>query len=224
MPSRRRNKRTKGRSKGSGSMSAVVSELKQLVTVARQQALYPQPNTVDVPFPSMKGKVYSIVAGYTVGAITIGTTSTAGAFSFSLNSLPSVSAFSGCFDQFRVLHWELNFLPVVATNLPSGTPLYTCLDFDDANTPTAEIAQRDTAMAAPVNTFFSRSLCPRIAVAAYGGAFTQFANLPGTTWVDMVSASTQYYGLKYFSTTTNATAVQIYSIMGKVHLQFKKTF
>jgi len=201
------------------------SMMKELLSFQRQQVRFGAPTTPDIMYPLIKQHTYSVSVAYTIGSLNVGTTSTAGAYSFTLNSLPSVAAFSGCFDRYKVLEWNIQFNPVSQATYPSSGPLYTAIDYDDANTPTSEIAQRDTALAVPIGVYFERTLAPRLALSAYSGAFTSFANASGAaTWIDVASPGTQFYGIKFFSTTTNATAVSVYTVSARVHLIFKNNF
>ncbi len=50
---------------------------------------------------------------------------------------------------------------------------------------------------------------PHLAIGAYSGAFTSFANTNSTQWVDANSPSVQYYGVKYGWTNLGGAALNI---------------
>lgn len=214
-------RRPQSRSRGD---SKVTADLDQLAVYQRQQLRYGAPAVLDIVYPSLKQKTYTFSINYNAGAITLGTVNLAQSYNFQLSALPLSSSFTNMFDRYRVLMWQLQFNPV---NMPTAmytAPIVTAIDYDDASTPSAEIQQRDTALTVPIGQYFERTLQPRLAVAAYSGAFTSYANMPSNTWIDSGSPSVQFYGIKIFSYQTTATNTNIYNVSARVLLQFKNNF
>jgi hypothetical protein len=158
------------------------------------------------------------------------------ALGIALNILPGYAEFTSLFDQYRIMMVEVTFYSPYVTIQATATPklmLHTVNDYDDytAVTPTAmqeyeTYQQRDLSFGKPIHFSFK----PRVALAAYSGAFTSYAN-QGNQWLDVASPAVQHYGLKYalemvFSTggrNTNvlmnwATCVRT---CVKYHLQFR---
>lgn len=119
--------------------------------------------------------------------------------SFNLNQHPEVSAFSTVFDQYCIpaVSILIRGSENVATNTGGNSPrIYTVLDHDDPN------VLAISAMKAYANCYEQRAcdsvtriLYPRIAQAAYSGAFTSFAN--ARAWIDAASPNVQHYSFKW---------------------------
>jgi hypothetical protein len=127
---------------------------------------------------------------------------TDGALVFQLVQLSNVTAFTSIFDQYRIDMVQVSFSPRVNAAVPTsptGTimpKLYTGLDYDDASTTTiAALLDYQSLVITPPCMGVVRTVKPRIAIAAYSGAFTSFANQE--SWVDCGSTAVQHYGLKY---------------------------
>jgi len=127
---------------------------------------------------------------------------TAGAFapssrSFALSDFASATAYLGLFDQYRFEQIEV-WISLPAVNGTSAFPtLYSCVDLDDANSPSG-VGQIQDHMGAiitdgPAGHYHKWK--PHMAVAAYSGVFTSFSNMP-PTWIDSASPAVQHYGLK----------------------------
>jgi len=119
---------------------------------------------------------------------------------FSLDGVTNYSEFSSLFDQFRIKKIRLHISPLSNAPYPSlvaPSPLYIAPDFDNATLPasvTEVIEKSGVRILSPKDsTVFE--FTPRIAVAAYQGALTAFANQ--TSWVDCSYHATQFYGIKY---------------------------
>jgi hypothetical protein len=134
---------------------------------------------------SLTGNVTSSAVSETDGAIT-----------FQLNNLSGYTTLTSLFDQYRIVGITVRFYPSQPYTAATGQ-LFTAFDYDDATAvPIATLVQRDTLKVAPANAYFERSLVPRLAIAAYAGAFTSFGNTQGL-WIDSGSPGVVHYGLKY---------------------------
>lgn len=133
-----------------------------------------------------------------LNAVTITNTTapadTTGSFSFRLSDLPDYTEFTNLFDEYKFSRVEVSFVPTSPTNY-SG-PLYTVIDYDDAVVATiAQLSEYQTLQISGSGAMTKRTLVPKIAVAAYSGAFTSYA--PQASWVDCSSPGVLWYGLKY---------------------------
>jgi hypothetical protein len=155
----------------------------------------------------------------------------AGTYNFQLGNCPGYADFAATFDMYRLRAAAIMFSPMITTNTSAATAVYlprlfTCLDYDDANTVTrAQIQQYDTCVVSPPGSGIVRVLDPHMAVAAYAaGAFTSFANMENE-WIDMASAAVQHYGVKYVveGGATGQTVLQTYTITVTMFWEFKAT-
>ena len=124
----------------------------------------------------------------------------------SLSGLPNYDEFTKLFDQYRITRWEIFFSfdrngsECGDSGTQRGLPYLTVVrDFDDANvlTTLAAYSQYDpcyhTRLDKPLIKY---SIVPHIAMAAYSGAFTSYANRQ-LQWIDVGSADVIHYGYKY---------------------------
>lgn len=148
------------------------------------------------------------------------TSSTTGSTAFgsysvygTLDCLPNYTEFSTLFDRYKIVGMSMKFLmfntgaltgaAVSATYSQSGILWHGITDYDDATAPPAteagiqqlrEYESYKVKNALVANTI--KQYCrPKLAVAAYGGAFTRYANMPAL-WVDANSTDVQHYGFK----------------------------
>jgi hypothetical protein len=209
----------KGRKQNSGQETN--SLLKELLVLQRQQLEYGLPNTRDIIFPTVRQKTYTFVTAYNVGNITASTTiSTGYAYQFNLGSLPSASSFTALFDRYKIREINVQFNPVSTSAVVTGPPMTTVIDYDDATVSVnSELFQRDTAQQIPVGEYFERTFQPRIALAAYAGTFTGFANV-APPYMDVSSSGIQHYGLKVLLPAMSA-AVNVYTVTARIRISFK---
>jgi len=124
----------------------------------------------------------------------------------SLSGLPSYDEFTKLFDQYRITRWEIFFsfdresAEAGDAGTQRGLPYLTVVrDFDDANvlTSLAAYSQYDPCyvkrLDQPIIKFI---IVPHIAMAAYSGAFTSYANRQ-MQWIDVASSDVIHYGYKY---------------------------
>jgi len=132
----------------------------------------------------------------------------------------------GAFDQYRILMIEIVLRPQSNTNTAATSnygELATVLDYDDGtalSTFSAAI-QYQNCIVTPGYEQVRRCFKPRVALAAYSGTFTSYANSPGETWIDSSSTGVKFYGMKYVWTTTSVVCT--YDMVVRAHIQWKNT-
>jgi hypothetical protein len=195
--------------------------IKELIDLNKAQITREIPMLRDVLIPTLKRhKVYPFTRLQQLGTITSSTTAeVTSALTFSLSSLPDYTEFTGLFDAYRIVGVKVCFYPAfldtTATTL--YPPIYTVIDYDDSNTTsTAAYGEYDSCQVVQTGQYFERTLVPRVAIAAYSGAFTSFGQ-KAKMWIDCGSPSVNHYGLKYGIDIAGAantlwTAVAHYSL------------
>jgi len=140
------------------------------------------------------------------------------ALNFALSDVPSSTDFTTLFDQYRIDYVVIRAIPVRGNvhDITAGTNYATTLsviDYDDSTTPASmnELREFETVMSHHALDTIVRTVRPRIAVAAYSGVFTSFANV-GKTWIDVASPSVQHYGCKIGIDTCVAGALPVWQI------------
>lgn len=146
-----------------------------------------------------------------------------------LNSLDQASTFTALFDQYRIAWVEVEYRPMggysgLGSLGGALVPLiYTAVDYDD-NTSWSSIAQAREYQNAVVhqNEVFTIKFKPHVAMAAYSGAFTSFANVE-SPWIDAASPTVQHYGVKTAITAGSAgqTFLQIWNITSRLTVEFR---
>ena len=140
-----------------------------------------------------------------------GTVPTLGSINFLMSQVQNFTEITTLFDQYRIAQVVVQFSPRTfnANDLP---PVFTVIDYDDSNTPSAlgELREYATLLINPGGTYFERVLNPKFTTAAYSGTFTSYAVSGG--WVDSASPNVEWYGIKYgipAGATTNSNYYQI---------------
>jgi hypothetical protein len=130
---------------------------------------------------------------------------TYGAAFFTLGNLGNSASYAAIFDQYKIVAASVTFTvqngPGYQANTASNIVLprlWTCIDYDDANVPTSVnyVQQYSSCMLTPPGTGVTRLLQPHVALAAYSGTFTSYANMEDQ-WVDIASTAVQHYGIKW---------------------------
>ncbi len=160
------------------------------------------------------------------------------AMAFTLSDLPGYTEFTSLFDEYRINRVDLHLIPGSTTSLTPDTTagairgfLHTAYDPDDINAPTASTAgiaalqQYETYRADNLFSYGMRpwAVEPRVALAAYSGAFTSYANEPAK-WIDAGSPAVQHYGLKgvlEISNPESSAASVVWRWVIKFHLQMR---
>lgn len=201
--------------------------LKELVNVNRAQTVKDLPDTRDVIWPTLKPhKIHTFVRKQNFGQITGSVTAEVdGALAFSLGSLPDYTEFTALYDTYRIMMVKVDFFPLFTDTSATVAypPIITAIDYDDnASTTYAVLQEYSTSLVSCTGQFFQRVMTPKVALAAYGGAFTQFAQAPAGQWLDCASPNTTHYGLKYALPITGA-ANAVWQVWATYLLQLRES-
>jgi hypothetical protein len=143
----------------------------------------------------------------------------AGTF-FALSSMTDASEYASVFDQYRIMAVEITIMPSTLTVAGLTGHLISAIDYDDVSsiTPAAN-AQKSTAIITNLQDTMVRSFTPKIALAAYSGAFTAYSVGPAHTWINTASPTVQHYGHKLTANPT--TSAITYDLYTRVWFQFR---
>lgn len=184
-----------------------------------------------IPRPLPKPPTYNIPLVYEVGIIVAGSAAPAiGVITPTASQFPASTFLSG-FDKYRIISLTVVFKPIQnVCNNPASFPgfIATVIDYDNA-TPLTSMSQAlayDTVQHVSMLETTIRNLEPSVAIASYaGGAFTGYIVAKGGRngpWLDNVSNTTPYFGLKYITDQTQlTTASAVVSATVTAHFQFK---
>jgi len=118
---------------------------------------------------------------------------------FTFAQIGDYTNLAAVFDQYKILAVEVLYQPRnnfenAAVNLGR---FHTVLDYDDSTvlTSVSQATNYENCITGQNYQAQRRCLRPRIAVAAYSGSFTSYANM-ADQWIDVASASVQHYGVK----------------------------
>jgi len=158
------------------------------------------------------------------------TTNAAFAYNFQLANLDGYTNFTSLFDQYMLDAVRVSIVPNNnAINLQVNTtvnlvPLYCVVDYDDASVPTsiAQMREYDNCIICEPGESIIRTFSPRLAAAAYSGAFTSFLNL-GPQWIDAASPTVAHYGLKIFipGVASGQTQLQTWDVQFEYYYSFR---
>lgn len=183
-----------------------------------------QPSVLDVSLPlrSKKRNVpYTFWQTTQIGTVTNNNIAEADyAFSFALNNLSNGPSFEAIFDTYKIIGIKVKIIPTsgLATG---GPPLYVVIDYDDASTLTiASMQQYDTLSIVPGGAYHERSLVPRMALAAFGGAFTSYAQQQDQ-WLDCASPGVLHYGVKCAIPQAATSNLSQWTILAEFIIQFR---
>jgi hypothetical protein len=127
---------------------------------------------------------------------------------FTLGDLPQVSQFTAIYDQYRIRKIDVIFTPLLNVNTSQSAAvaltapemnMYYLIDYDDANviSPLTTLMEYETCK---VHNFYqgalSLSFKPHVALAAYSGVFSSYANVQDQ-WLDTGSIAIQHFGVKW---------------------------
>jgi hypothetical protein len=143
--------------------------------------------------------------------------------SFYFGLLDNVAAWASVFDQYRILKLQVSFRPRMnfesSSTANTGT-FITVVDVDDSTALTTIAAAMDYATAVVGRGIEeqTRTFVPHLALAAYSGAFTSYANVE-PTWIDCASTGVLHYGVKTAWSQTDAA--YIIDSTTRVYLEFR---
>jgi len=143
--------------------------------------------------------------------------------SFQLSQLDNLTGFVDIFDQYRIVQIEAWIMPRTTITTTTGNmgQLWSVVDYDDANATTiAFLHEFQNALVAPGYCAHYRKWQPHVAIAAYSGAFTSFAN-EASPWIDCASPNVAHYALKAGVTVTDAAYV--WDMIARFTVEFRNT-
>lgn len=123
------------------------------------------------------------------------------AYNFTLSQCGLIN--SGQWDQYKIqairftVSPDQNAVGLFTNAAVAYTPMYVVIDYDDA-TPLGSFTAAEAysnCIVLGAGESCDRLFKPRMAVAAYAGAFTSFANV-GDMWIDAANTTVQHYGVK----------------------------
>jgi len=141
---------------------------------------------------------------------------------FNLGQFNDTSEYTTLFDQYRFNYIEVWIEPASAFLSSANTGiLSSTVDLDDANTPSSvqNVEGKQTSISSNGVTGHYHRWNPHMAVAAYSGVFTAFANDPAG-WIDCSSNTVQHYGIKAGITAT--TAIYNWNVTVRANISFRQ--
>jgi len=169
-------------------------------------------------FTQLDGTVINPIVGSSSAAVT-------GSYYTLLSGLQNGTSFQSIFDQYRILAVDFVVKPrtnsVVVTGTSTPSPMYLVIDYDNSTALASASAATQFSSCAVVECYQScrRVYKPRIAVAAYTGAFTGYENTSG--WIDCAYNNVYHYGLKWYIPTCSVSLVPEWDIVARVHIVFR---
>jgi hypothetical protein len=218
-----KSKQKKGNKSGSGSGSSDNFAVGKLIpwdpTISYSDSL---------SLPKLPSTLYDVIISREVGAYLSSSTS-AEVFKsdyVSLGQFPAASNFSTLFDQFRIMMVEVILMPQSSVNnTPTASygAVASVLDYNDANNLSSfQFATTyDNVIVSEGYQRIRRCFRPRIALAAYTGAFGGFVN-SAAQWLDISATAVQHYGFKYVWRPSSVVAS--YDAYIRIHVQFRNAY
>lgn len=171
--------------------------------------------------PRVDNEVYRIVQTtlQVNSLVTSVSVPSAQSYTFSLSALDQSTQLAAIFDQYRIVKIEFWLIPQVPSAVNLGE-LATVVDYDDAVALTtfAQAEDYQNCQVGRICEGHFRVFKPHIAVAAYSGTFTSYAN-KADQWIDCTSTGVLHYGVKAIS-TVSASATG-FDTMVRYHVEFR---
>jgi len=118
-----------------------------------------------------------------------------------------------------------NAIGLVINSTTSLVPIYCVIDYDDASalSSAANASAYTNCVVMNPGESCERVFQPRMALAAYAGAFTSYANV-GPQWIDAASNAVQHYGVKFWIpvATAGQTLLQTWDLTIEEFYSFRK--
>lgn len=136
--------------------------------------------------------------------VTSTTVPTFTAYSFSLSDLANASSLANLFDEYAIVAVTARLTCRSSLNSIQDVGLFcTAIDHDDDSSPStlSAVQQYSSCIETHGGLGHTRVIYPRIATAAYNGAFTGYAN--SRAWIDIASPSVAHFGLKCAHSVTS---------------------
>jgi len=147
-----------------------------------------------------------------------------------LNAIDNVSALTTLFDQYKIVAVRVMIIPqnnaigLVTNSTTSLVDFYSVVDYDNGTALSSASNARDyeSCMIQGPGESAMRVFQPRMALAAYSGAFTSYANVQ-PLWVDTASPGVLHYGLKFLipQATAAQTLLQSWEVNVEYVIQFR---
>lgn len=173
---------------------------------------------------SKLNKVYTMVKTYQrTQIISTSTIPTTGAYFVDYNSINDSGSLTAVFDQYRIALVEIDFIPdanvAVAGGVPAPPMFHSVVDLDDV-TPVSigQLQDYPGCKSTLATTRHRHVFVPHVALAAYSGTFTSYANV-SAPWIDVGSPSVQHYGVKY--AWSAASTLAAYEVIIRVKLEMR---
>jgi len=139
-----------------------------------------------------------------------------------LSQSPLNSSFIAIFDQYMIDDAEVYILPqtTVAANPNQCGLLSSVIDVDDSTTlgSTSAADGYSSVVTSESTQGHYRHFIPHVALAAYSGAFTSYANRR-FQWIDCASNTVAHYGVKLASTVTAAIVTYDLRVRFRIHFR-----
>jgi len=157
-----------------------------------------------------------VVRGTQKGTWTVSASATqAPTFYFALTNF---NVGTGFWDQYRLeairftVSPSNNAIGLFTNSSTSVVPLTWVIDYDDANALASQAAGDAYSTCLTLNPGESaeRTFRPRMAMAAYSGAFSSYANVE-PQWIDSASDAVQHYGCKFWIPQATVSQTQLQS-------------
>lgn len=167
-----------------------------------------------IPFMNRRGidgnQVYRLTSQYETTFVHT-TSTTLETFSqvyVTLTNFSNASALGTLFDQYRIAEIEVWYIPQSKVETTTAAQqvglMFTVVDYDDTTSLASVNAatEYDSCISSPGDSGHYRRFTPHIAVAAYSGAFTSYAN-ETAPWIDVASNGVYHFGVKCAHSTTS---------------------
>lgn len=148
---------------------------------------------------------------------------------YQLSFVDQYAQFAALFDQYMIEKVEVTFYPMFRAN-PLATSsmliplIYVVCDFDDAAAPTTiqQMGDYQNCVVRSDESSFMITLTPHVALAAYNGSFTGYAN-QARQWLDCSSNNIPHYGIKVGidAGASGQTALQAWNVSYRYKLAFR---
>ena len=154
---------------------------------------------------------------------------TFGTFQFQLADIEKDPSFALLFQQYRIPEIEIFFRPMFRANPTTSTILIPqillAVDPNDISSwgTVGEASSNDGLVVIDDQESFGIRFAPRVAVAAYNGAFSGFSTTDAPIWIDTSYNSVRHYGLKYAITGSGSAAGndQAWNVSIRYTLEFR---
>lgn len=179
--------------------------------------------------PGKTAKVYTFIKAYSVNGALTQSTSSNNAYvpGLSLSTIVGDYAYyTSIFDQYRInlietiLRPRGNVSTVNASASASGF-LYSVIDYDDASAVTpSQALNYDNVVTTSMEQSHRRCFVPHIALGAYSGTFSSYANVT-EQWIDCNSPTVAHYGVKYVCDAGITGSLQSWDFICRISVSFR---